>query len=105
MNITERLIIEQFKCLLSKKLQVEQIIVFGSRARGDADQDSDLDILVILDNATEEAEEYVSECAWEAGFEQGMVIVPVVYGKQEWEHGPDRFSLLARTIEKEGLTI
>jgi DNA polymerase sigma len=104
MNAKERQIVEQFKNLLVKKLQVNQIkiVLFGSRARGDASPDSDMDVLVILDNPTEEAEKCVSECAWEAGFEHGIVIVPVVYGKEEWENGPDRFSLLARAIEKEG---
>lgn len=105
MNVIERKILERFKGLLEKRLQVSQIILFGSRARGDAVSDSDMDLLVILDNFTEDGEEYVSECAWEAGFDHGIVIVPVVYGKQEWEHGPERFSLLARAIEKEGVSI
>ncbi len=64
-----------------------------------------MDILVILDNPNEEAEEYISECAWEAGFEHDIVIVPVVYGKEEWENGPDRFSLLAPAIFKEGIPL
>ncbi len=105
MNATERKILERFKGLLEKRLQVSQITLFGSRARGDAASDSDMDLLVILDNLTEDAEEYVSECAWEAGFDHGVVIVPVVYGQQEWEHGSERFSLLARAIEKEGVPI
>lgn len=105
MNKTERRIIDKFKKLLEKKLHVDQIILFGSRARGDAAPDSDMDILVILDDPLEEAGEYISECAWEAGFEHGIVIVPVVYGKEEWENGPDRFSLLARAVEKEGVPL
>ncbi len=105
MNVIERKILERFKGLLEKRLQVNQVILFGSRARGDAASDSDMDLLVIIDNFTEDAEEYISECAWEAGFDHGAVIVPIVYGKQEWEHGPERFSLLALSIEKEGIPI
>lgn len=37
---------------------------------------------MIIDKPTEDIEEYVSSCAWEAGFEHGMVIVPVVYPKK-----------------------
>jgi uncharacterized protein len=105
MNTTERNVIEAFRRLLAKKLHVDQIVLFGSRARGDAAPDSDMDILVIVDKPTEDIEEYVSSCAWEAGFEYGMVIVPVVYSKEEWEAGPDRFSLLARAIEMEGIPL
>ena len=74
MNIAEREILKRFKRLLKKRLQVSQIVLFGSRARGDAASDSDMDILVILDNPTQEAEEYISECAWEAGFDHGIVV-------------------------------
>ena len=105
MNATERSVIDTFRHLLAKRLRVDRLVLFGSRARGDAAPDSDMDILVIVENATEEIEEYISDCSWEAGFEYGMVIVPVVYSKQEWETGPDRFSLLAHAIEMEGIPL
>jgi hypothetical protein len=31
--------------------------------------------------------------------------VPVVYTKDEWKNSPERFSLLAMAIEKEGILI
>jgi predicted nucleotidyltransferase len=105
MNTTERNVIKAFRQLLARKLQVDQLVLFGSRARGDAAPDSDMDILVIIDTPTEDIEEYISSCAWEAGFEYGMVIVPVVYSKKEWESGIDRVSLLARAIEMEGVPL
>jgi predicted nucleotidyltransferase len=105
MNTTERNVIEAFRRLLSRKLQVDRLVLFGSRARGDAAPDSDMDILVIIDTPAEDIEEYISSCAWEAGFEYGMVIVAVVYSKQEWESGIHRVSLLARAIEMEGIPL
>ena len=105
MNNAERNVIEAFRRLLARKLQVDELVLFGSRARGDAAPDSDMDILVIIDKPTEDIEEYVSSCALEAGFEHGIVIVPVVYSKKEWESGPDRVSLLARAIEMEGIPL
>jgi predicted nucleotidyltransferase len=85
MNTTERKVIESFRRLLARKLSVDQIVLFGSRARGDAAPDSDMDILVVINKPIEDTEEYVSDCAWEAG--------------------PERFSLLARAIEMEGIPV
>jgi hypothetical protein len=34
-----------------------------------------------------------------------MVIVPVVFSKEEWETGLERSSLLARAIEMEGIPV
>jgi len=106
MNPTEKAVLKRFKELVVKKLPLHRMILFGSRARGDADPESDMDVLVILEDCTnDQAEDVVSECAWEAGFEQGIVVVPVTFTRKEWEEGPERYSLLAIAVEREGVPV
>jgi len=40
---------------------------------------------------------------WEAGFESGVVVVPVVFSRVEWENGPERYSLLAEAVKSDGV--
>ena len=97
MNAAERAILERFKVLVAERVALHKLVVFGSRARGDADLDSDLDLLVLVEGpAGQTTRDWISDCAWEAGFDSGIVIVPVVYGRAEWERGPERYSLLVR---------
>ena len=105
MSPVEKDIIDTFSLLLKKKLSIHRLELFGSRARGDADPDSDMDVLVIVDEISPELEDYVSECAWEAGFKHGIVIVPFVFTRGEWENGPERYSLLAEAIRAEGVRL
>jgi len=106
LNPIEKVVLDKFKESLLKKLQISNIILFGSLARGDADPFSDMDVVVVVSaECDHEAREYISECAWEAGYQHGIVVVPVVFTKDEWENGPERFSLLARAVEGEGLAI
>ena len=106
MNSTEEMIINRFRESLLEKLQISNIILFGSRARGDADAFSDMDVIVVVSGQYDDsAREYISECAWEAGYEHGIVVVPVVFTQDEWQNGPERFSLLAQAVEREGLSI
>lgn len=106
MNTLEKKILETFKTLLLKRVLLYKMILFGSRARGDASPYSDMDVLVILDTPSGEQDiDYVSDCAWEAGFEHGIVVVPVVFSKEEWENSPERYSLLAQAVEMEGVSI
>lgn len=105
MNPSELKIIDVFKALLNKKIREPHLIAFGSRARGDAEPDSDLDVLLIVNELTPEIEDYISECAWEAGFNYGIILVPVVFTRNEWENGPERYSLLAEAIKSEGVNL
>ena len=106
MTETEKDILNKFKLLLAKRVSIYKMILFGSRARGDADQYSDMDIAVILKGPAEARDiDYVSDCAWEAGFEYGVIVVPVVFTREEWENSPERSSLLVQAVETEGVAI
>ena len=103
MEPIEKTILEEFKTCLRARLPVYKVILFGSRARGDADPESDLDVVVVLEDGIDAAaREYVSDCAWESGFGYGIVVVPVVFTRTEWESGPERQSLFVRAVETEG---
>jgi len=106
MKELEEKVANSFKLLLSQRVPLHRIIVFGSRARGDADPDSDMDLLVILNGPNSaDARKHVSDCAWEAGFNHGLVVSPIVVSRQSWENGPERYSLLAQAVEEEGVAV
>ena len=49
---------------------------------------SDMDVLVVTTNEFSENDaDYISDCAWESGFERGIVVVPVIFSMEEWENG------------------
>jgi predicted nucleotidyltransferase len=106
MNETEKLILEKFKALLEEKVRLHKLILFGSRAKGDADPQSDMDVVVVVEGElTRFMRDYISDSAWEAGFEHGIVIVPILFTKHEWEEGPERHSLLVQAVKLEGITL
>lgn len=106
MTAIEKTVLDQFKTLLLQRLKLHRVILFGSRARGEAEPDSDMDVVVIVDGEITGAHrEYISECAWQAGFEKGILLVPVAFSREEWENSPERSSLLAQAIEREGIAV
>ncbi len=106
MNSRELKVLSRLKDSLASTLALHDLILFGSRARGDATADSDVDVLVVLNGpVTREDREKVWECAWEIGFDAGMVIAPVVVSYESWTNGPEHESLLAIAIREEGIAV
>jgi predicted nucleotidyltransferase len=106
MTSLEADILNELKVRVQQRLPLSRLVLFGSRARSDADPDSDLDVLVILNIPVDrEAEDYVNDCAWEVGLEQGIVVVPVTVSRFDWEEGLLSSSLLAIAVRREGVAV
>ena len=84
----ERAALDSLKVLIGRRFAVHKLILFASRARGDADAESDVDVVVIVEGAEDAAARwFVNDCAWRAGMDRGLVVLPVVFARQEWESG------------------
>lgn len=82
--------------------RVQRLTLFGSAARGEAHEDSDLDVLIILDPLTFPERAAAIEVAAEVGFDRDQVVGPLVLSSAEWaELG--RRELLRTEIERDGV--
>jgi len=95
----------EFKRRAAALVPVLQCCVFGSRARGDATDGSDLDIFLVVDHLDAGLREKISEVAWEVGFEDDVVLSTFVVTVEQLERGPMGVSPLVRHIEKEGIRL
>lgn len=106
MNPSDEQVLQRLKHLLSQRVKVHQVILFGSRARGDADPESDMDVLVILDQTVDRfTRNIVSECSWRAGFDAGIVVTVILFTRDAWENGPERYSPLAESVRADGILV
>lgn len=102
----ERTIVTALKRLLEPRIELARVEVFGSRARGDHTADSDLDVLVLVnEEVSPRVRRIVSDCAWEASFGSPFVLSTVVYPAGSWDHGPLHHSLLAQAVAREGIAL
>ncbi|MBI4609914.1 MAG: nucleotidyltransferase domain-containing protein [Candidatus Rokubacteria bacterium] len=85
--------------------RVRRIILFGSRARGDARPDSDFDLLVVFRHMTPE-EKRANLLALYRVFEgAGVVAEPWVMGEEEFEETKTVIGGLAYPAWKEGVLL
>lgn len=98
-------IANKLKERLSAVVNLIDFRVFGSRARGDADDLSDMDVFLEVESLNKELKERISDIVWEVGFESFVVISPLIFTKDEIENSPIRSSPIVKNISKEGIKI
>lgn len=98
-------IMKQLSEVLKKtfKKEIKDIILFGSRARGDYEPDSDYDIIVLVDKETKELDDKIFELTWKIGFEHNVSISAFVFEKSIFEK--DKYEPLFMNVRKEGVLI
>ncbi len=72
-------------------------------ARGDAHEDSDVDILVILEGASFADRGRAIDLATEIGLGEGLLFAPVVLTPEEWAELVRRERALPGEIDRDGI--
>jgi len=105
MREKDRAIAEQLKRRLSGIVQLIDFKVFGSRARGDADEYSDLDVFIEVEAIDPALRDAISDAVWEVGYQNYTVISPLIFTRDELERSPLRASPIVRSIAEEGVSV
>ena len=83
-----------------------EVILYGSRARGDNKWDSDWDVMILLKqkNVDKKIEQTFRHHLLDLELEIGVPISVFVYSKSDWE-GKYSITPLFKSIKKEGILI
>ena len=75
--------------------RLKQVVLFGSRARGDADPDSDMDLVVVLEPMDDRWAEHdrMDELLWQETLESGIVISAIPLSASDFAE-PETMALM-----------
>jgi len=101
--------VQQFRQVISEAFPAKEVIVFGSRARGDHRPDSDADVAVLLEGPHQPflaTKLKMADVAYDVLLDTGINISPLPVWMDEWEH-PDAYSnpALLANIAREGIRL
>ena len=82
------------------------IVLYGSYARGDHKENSDIDILILIDKdrITSADAKRVSYPLYDIEFETGKIISPLILSRKNWET-KHRITPFYKNVRKEGIAL
>lgn len=96
-KIKQRLLIE---------FNIDEIILFGSVARGEADEESDIDLLIIIRKPFDRPLRYqITKLFFEINLEYETSFSSLVVDKKNWEEGPISILPIHDEILNEGIAV
>ena len=103
----EKEAIAEFKKLLAEKLKREVLAVqlFGSKARGDFNKDSDIDLIIILENADEENKDKVFDAVMAIIDRYELYLSVHIYSKKEYDYLNSIPTVFMQIIHKEAVAL
>jgi predicted nucleotidyltransferase len=89
------------------KTHLARLILYGSRARGEAAEDSDLDLIALVDDKTPEIEAQMEEVAYRVMWDHDFkpIISLKVFAEDRFRNAARKGYSFYRNVEREGIEL
>ncbi len=98
-------LVDQVKAFLHQKYGegIKRVILYGSHARGEATKDSDVDVLVLVDQSLDprEVEDSLSDLLYDIVLDEGELVSVIAVSEERFRNYKSPFML---NVRKEGIT-
>ena len=106
MKTDKSIVLSKIKTLVKDIDRHADIILYGSRARGDEHPDSDWDILILVNSKTDlDYERIFRHRLYEIELEKDIIIGPLILPRDEWENKRYKNHPIHERIDEEGVLV
>ena len=103
----EKVWLDKYRCELKRRFPglVERLLVYGSKARGDAGPDSDLDLLLIVKDQAARRKLQLRWIGYMLAADTDVVPSILAYTTDEWERRRQSRSPFRRAVERDAVRV
>ena len=95
----------KLKSELHKNFDILDMRLFGSKARGDSNEESDIDLMIELADRDFFLERKIFDVIYDINLEFDVFIIPLFMGRRLITEGPMSESPIYKIIQKEGVSL
>ncbi len=85
--------------------KIEQVVLFGSVARGEFDEESDVDIMIVLKNGSRRLRDEISMASFDLILRNNVILSPMVMDRKTYEWHKKYRDPLYNSIKKDGIDL
>jgi predicted nucleotidyltransferase len=102
----ERAAVREAARILKERFPVEEIVLFGSKARGDFDAESDIDLLVLTSREVHWQERHAMiDSIYELELDRDVFMSLLILPRQDWKTGDYTVLPIHREIDRDGISV
>ncbi len=106
LQINEKRALEELKRGIQIEYPGAEIILFGSKARGEGSSDSDLDVLILIDHGLNESDRIkITDISYPIEIEYDVVFGKLIRNKSEWNTPVYQEIPFYRNVNREGVHV
>ena len=107
LSIQEKHIVEEFKRQAEQRFPGEliRVVLFGSKVRGDATRESDVDVLVVIHSEGWRLGDEIRSLGYALELEHGVVLSIQVMSERHYEELRLFGSQFFKAVEREGVSV
>lgn len=107
LSVWEKHIVEEFKRQVEQRFPGEliRVVLFGSKVRGDATRESDVDVLVVIHSEGWRLGDEIRSLGYALELEHGVVLSIQVMSERHYEELRLFGSQFFKAVEREGVSV
>jgi predicted nucleotidyltransferase len=99
-------VLERCKSAIRQVVAGAEVILYGSRARGDASDDSDYDVVVVVNGPVDMAlEDRIRANVYPLQLESGAMFTLIVHSREEWQSPLHRATPFHADVDHDGVML
>ena len=91
---------------ITSEFRVDRLVLFGSLVRGESDEESDADLLIVLtEPPTHQVRDHITSLILDINLEYGTNLSELMVDRQTWDDGLPATLPIYKEIEEEGIRL
>lgn len=100
----EKIALKELQANLQNNYGLVDFKLYGSKSKGTDQPESDLDVMIILENLSPEIESEIDDIIFEINLKYDCLITSLYFSRREIEYGALSESPIYKKIKQEGVT-